>query len=115
MVKKVANKSKGTEFAIIETGGKQYKTEVGDILTIEKLPDYKKGDVVVFDKVLLVENTDGTTIGDPYIKGAEVKAEFLENGKDDKVRIVRYKAKSRYLKQTGHRQPFSKVLIKAIK
>ena len=115
MAMKAGDKSKGTEFAIIETGGKQYKVEKGDTLLIEKLDGFKKSDLIVFDKVLLVENSDGTSIGDPYIKGAEVHAEFIETAKGDKVRIVRYKAKSRYLKQTGHRQPYTKVIISSIK
>ena len=117
MAKKAAQPKSSTssEFAIIQTGGKQYKVTQGDVLTIEKLDGYKKGDTVIFDKVLLVENTDGTTIGDPYIKGAEVKAEFITTGKGDKIRIVKYKAKSRHLKQSGHRQPYSKVLVTDIK
>ncbi len=129
-VKKVATKSapkKATkkakapvelsgEFAVIMTGGKQYRVSAGDTLMIEKLPgEHQAGDLVVFDKVLLVENTDGCTIGDPFIKGAEVHAEFKENGRSKKVRVVKYKAKARYLKQNGHRQPFAKLVVTAIK
>jgi large subunit ribosomal protein L21 len=115
MVKKVANKKADTEFAIIDTGGKQYRVKVGETVTIEKLAGLNKGDTVIFDKVLLVEDADGTTIGDPYIKGAAVKAEFVEYGRTAKVRVVKYKAKARYLKQNTHRQPFCKVLISSIK
>ncbi len=104
------------EFAVIMTGGKQYRVAAGDMIMIEKLAgDHKAGDIVVFDKVLLVENNDGCSIGDPYIAGAEVHAEFKENGRAQKIRIVKYKAKARQLTQNGHRQPFAKLLITAIK
>ncbi len=114
MATKAAKKATGTEFAIIDTGGKQYKVMAGDTVTIEKLAGLKKGDTVIFDKVLLVENTTGTTIGEPYVKGAAVKGEFVEYGRAAKVSVVKYKAKARYLKQNGHRQPFSKVKITSL-
>lgn len=103
------------EFAIIETGGKQYKVAEGDIFSVEKLKEYKKGDTVTFDKVLLIDNGKTTKIGTPYIKGATVEIELLENGKGKKLHIMKYKAKSRYKRRIGHRQAFSKVLIKNIK
>jgi large subunit ribosomal protein L21 len=104
------------EFAVIATGGKQYKVKVGDILKVEKLSDeLKKGDTVTFDKVLLVDNGSDTTIGTPYIKGAQVEATFEEAGRGKKVMVVKYKQKSRYLKRNGHRQLFSAVKITAIK
>src|SRR3989344_825077 len=69
--------TKTTEFAVIQTGGKQYKVKAGDSLKIEKLPgDHKKGDKIVFDKVLLVDDGENTSIGMPYIDGAKVEAEF---------------------------------------
>lgn len=122
-VKKVSKAKKAvdmsadnSEFAVIATGGKQYRVKAGDTIMIEKLiGEHKAGDIVIFDKVLLVENTDGCSIGDPYIKGAEVHAEFKENGRAQKVRVVKYKAKARQLTQNGHRQPFSKLTITAIK
>ncbi|MEN9582251.1 MAG: ribosomal protein [Candidatus Parcubacteria bacterium] len=114
--KKTAKADAGGEFAVILTGGKQYRVQAGDTLMIEKLAgEHKVGDTVIFDKVLLVDNTDGCTIGDPYIKGAAVHAEFKEHGRSAKVRVVKYKAKARYLKQNGHRQPFSKLTVTAIK
>lgn len=104
------------EFAVIKTGGKQYKVSKGDSVKIEKITgEYKVGDKVVFDKVLLVDNGKDTTIGTPNIKGAEVAATISEIGRSAKVTVVHYKQKSRYFKKNGHRQPFFKVTIDAIK
>ncbi|MDD3662519.1 MAG: 50S ribosomal protein L21 [Candidatus Pacebacteria bacterium] len=104
------------EFAIIETGGKQYKVTVGDVLKVEKISgDFNVGDKIVFDKVLLVDNGKDTTIGAPYISGAKVESLFQREGKSRTVKVVKYKAKSRYLKKNGHRQPFLEVKISAIK
>lgn len=104
------------EFAVIETGGKQYKVAVGDVLKVEKLAgDFNLGDKIVFDKVLLVDNGTDTTIGAPYIKGATVESLFQKAGKGKTVKVVKYKQKSRYLKRNGHRQPFVEVKISAIK
>lgn len=111
------------EFAVIFTGGKQYKASVGGLISIEKIKntekgekiEYKKGDKLTFDKVLLVQDASDTTIGTPYIKGAKVEAEIVEIGRTRKVMVVKYKQKSRYLKRNGHRQPFFKVKILSIK
>jgi len=104
------------EFAVIKTGGKQYKVSEGSVLSVEKIKgEYKKGDKVVFDKVLLVDDGKDTTIGTPYISGAKVNAEIVEIGRTRKVLVVKYKQKSRYLKRNGHRQPFFKVKIVSIK
>ena len=104
------------EFAVIQTGGKQYKVSVGDSVKIEKLTgDYKQGDKITFDKVLLVDNGTDTTIGTPYISGAKVEAELTEVGRAKKILVVRYKQKSRYYKRNGHRQPFFTVKITALK
>jgi large subunit ribosomal protein L21 len=112
----MAKKAVQDEFAVITTGGKQYKVAVGDTITVEKLPgEHKVGDTVVFDKVLLVDNGVDTSIGMPYITGAKVEGSFKGNGRAQKVLVVKYKAKSRYLKRNGHRQPFSKVEITSIK
>ncbi len=105
-----------TEFAVIETGGKQYQVKSGDVITIEKLDgDLKAGDKVTFDKVLLVDDGKNTTIGTPYISGAKVEATFKEFGRAQKIDVIKYKQKSRYFKKNGHRQPFSKVTIEKIK
>lgn len=109
-------KADAKEFAVIATGGKQYTVSAGDTITIEKLSDTMKvGDAVAFDKVLLVDNGSDTTIGTPYISGAKVSAKITEIGRAPKVTVIRYKAKSRYFKKNGHRQPFMKVTIEAIK
>ncbi len=114
--KKSIKEEKSNEFAVIETGGKQYKVSVGDVISIEKLPeDKKEGEKFTFDKVLLVDDGNNTTIGDPYIPEAKVEAEFQEEGKGKKIAVMKYKAKSRYFKNKGHRQPFAKVKILAIK
>ena len=112
--KKIDTDSK--EFAVIFTGGKQYKVAVGDVLKIEKLDgDFATGDKIVFDKVLLVDNGVDTTIGSPYITGAKVESLFQKLGKHRTVTVMKYKQKSRYLKKNGHRQPFTEVKISAIK
>lgn len=112
--KKAVSESK--EFAVIFTGGKQYKVAIGDILKIEKLDgEFQVGDKIVFDKVLLVDNGVDTTIGNPYITGAKVESLFQRAGKNKTIIVVKYKQKSRYLKKNGHRQPFIEVKISAIK
>jgi large subunit ribosomal protein L21 len=103
------------EFAVIHTGGKQYKVSVGDMVTIEKLPgDFKKGDKVVFDQVLLTDSGTDTVVGAPFIAGAKVTGTVEIIGRAAKVVVVKYKQKSRYFKSNGHRQPFFKVKIDAL-
>ena len=103
------------EFAVIATGGKQYRVMVGETITIEKFKEEsKKGDVVSFDKVLLVDNGLDTTIGTPYITGATVTGEVVVVGRAPKVIVIKYKQKSRYMKKNGHRQPYIKVKITTI-
>ena len=107
---------KPMEFAVIQTGGKQYKVSKGSLVSIEKIiGEYQKGDKLVFDKVLLVDDGKDTTIGTPYITGAKVDAEIVEIGRARKILVVKYKQKSRYLRRNGHRQPFFKVKITSIK
>jgi len=104
-------------FAVIETGGKQYRVSAGEAIKIEKIKDkeYKEGDSVVFDKVLLVDNgTDSTDIGTPYLDGAKVSGTLVEIGRNPKITVIKYKQKSRYFKKNGHRQPFFKVKIDKI-
>lgn len=104
------------EFAVIKTGGKQYKVSAGDLLEVEKISgEYKKGDKVSFDQVLLVDDGKNTTIGTPYIKGAIVTGEIIQIGRTRKVLVVKYKQKSRYLRRNGHRQPYFKIKILSIK
>jgi len=111
---------KQEEFAVIKTGGKQYKVSKGTVVSVEKIKktgkdEYIKGDKLSFDKVLLVDNDKDTTIGTPYIKGAKVDAQIMEVGRARKILVIKYKQKSRYLRRNGHRQPFFKVKITAIK
>ncbi len=104
------------EFAVIKTGGKQYRVSKGDVVRIEKLKDVAEvGQKLVFDEVLLVDNGKDTTIGMPLIDGASVTAEVTKIGRADKVMVVKYLQKSRYFKKNGHRQPFVEVKITAIK
>jgi len=115
MAAKEKQPNSGT-FAVIETGGKQYRVAVGDTIKIEKINDsLKEGDSVVFDKVLLIDNgADSTDIGTPYITGAKVSGTLVEIGRNAKVMVIKYKQKSRYFKRNGHRQPFFKVKIEKI-
>jgi large subunit ribosomal protein L21 len=101
-------------FAVIQTGGKQYKVSAGDILSVEKISGYKEGDKIVFDKVLLTDDGATTKVGAPYVPGAKVSATIVEEGKGKKKLVVKYRAKSRYFKKNGHRQPFMKVQIESI-
>ncbi|MEK9167946.1 MAG: 50S ribosomal protein L21 [Patescibacteria group bacterium] len=102
-------------FAIIETGGKQYKVSDGDSLKIEKLAgDHKEGDTITFDKVLLIDDGKSTKVGTPYIEGAKVEAVFEGAGRNKKVIVIKYKAKSRYFKKRGHRQPHTKIKISSV-
>lgn len=103
------------EFAVIQTGGKQYAVSKGDTITIEKLSDTaKEGDAVVFDKVLLVDDGTNTTIGTPFISKAAVKGTISKIGRAAKITVVHYKQKSRYYKKNGHRQPFCQVKIDSL-
>lgn len=102
-------------YAIIETGGKQYQVCEGDEIYIEKL-DVNADDSVNFDKVIAVGKDDGLVVGAPYVDGAAVEAKVLKNGKAKKITVFTYKPKkgSSHKKQ-GHRQPYTKVRIDAIK
>ncbi|MCQ2609617.1 MAG: 50S ribosomal protein L21 [Lachnospiraceae bacterium] len=99
-------------YAIIETGGKQYKVESGKKYRFEKL-DNKVGDKVTFDKVLVVSDSS-MTVGNPYISGKTVSGEVTMQSRDSKVVVYRYKRKSGYHKKNGHRQPFTEVKIDSI-
>lgn len=102
-------------FAVIATGGKQYRVSVGDIITTEKIDDsHKKGDAVTFETVLLTEDGTTTNIGTPYLSGVKVTGEVVLVGRAPKVMVIKYKQKSRYQKKNGHRQPLVKVKITAI-
>ncbi len=100
-------------YAIIETGGKQYKVEAGDTLFIEKL-DVEADSVVTFDKVIAVATDDGIKVGAPYVDGATVTAKAIKNGKGKKITVFTYKPKKNSKRKMGHRQPYTKVEISAI-
>ena len=100
-------------YAIIETGGKQYKVTSGDVLFIEKL-DAEAETTVTFDKVIAVNNDEAITVGDPYVAGATVEAKVLKNGKAKKITVFTYKPKKGKQRKLGHRQPYTKVQIEAI-
>ena len=102
------------KFAIIETGGKQYRIEAGQPLRVEKLGEMEAGKSIVFDKVLLTSEDGKVEIGAPYIEGATVECDFVENGREKKVIVIKYKQKSRYFKKRGHRQPFTAVTVKKV-
>ena len=99
-------------YAIIETGGKQYKVSEGDVVFIEKVAG-AEGDAVKFDKVLAIGG-EKTAIGTPVVEGASVDAKVLAQGKGKKVIVFKYKPKKGYSKKQGHRQPFTKVVIEKI-
>ena len=96
-------------FAVIETGGKQYKVIEQDIIFVEKL-DVAEGDEIVFDNVLALEN-NGLKVGTPAVEGAKVTAKVLKNGKAKKIYVFKYKPKKNEKKKIGHRQPYTKVQI----
>ena len=100
-------------YAIIETGGKQYKVESGDVITCEKL-DVEAGKKVTFDKVLVVGDGDDTKVGTPYIDGMTVEGKVIENGKGKKIIVFKYKAKKDSKTKQGHRQPYTMVEIEKI-
>lgn len=100
-------------YAIIETGGKQYKVQAGDTLYIEKL-DVEADTEITFDKVIAVGTDDGIKVGAPYVDGATVTAKAVKNGKAKKVIVFTYKAKKNEKRKKGHRQPYTKVEIAAI-
>ncbi len=104
------------KFAVIETGGKQYKISPDDSILIEKLSgENKEGDKIVFDKVLLIDDGKDVTVGTPYIEGAKIEATYEGQGKDKKVMVIRFRSKSRHFTKKGHRQIHDKVKIKTIK
>ncbi|MGN0447619.1 MAG: 50S ribosomal protein L21 [Acutalibacteraceae bacterium] len=100
-------------YAIIVTGGKQYKVEAGDTVYIEKL-DVEADSEITFDKVIAVGADDGIKVGAPYVDGATVTAKAIKNGKGKKIIVSTYKAKKNAKRKMGHRQPYTKVEISSI-
>jgi large subunit ribosomal protein L21 len=100
-------------YAIIKTGGKQYRVAEGDVITVEKLTA-EAGDSVTFDEVLAIVDGANTKVGKPLVAGAKVTAKVEAQGKARKILVFKYKAKSNYRRRQGHRQPFTKVVIEKI-
>jgi len=100
-------------YAIVETGGKQYRVQEGDTLRVEKLTA-GEGETVVFDKVLAISRDGKVTVGTPYIEGAKVTAKVAAHGKGPKIIVFKYHNKTNYRRKTGHRQPFTAVTIESI-
>ena len=100
-------------FAVIETGGKQYKVNEGDVIFVEKL-DVAEGDTITFESVKALSIGDTFEVGTPNVAGAVVKATVVKNGKGKKIYVLKYKAKKNEKKKIGHRQPYTKVQIQTI-
>lgn len=100
-------------YAIIETGGKQYKVQEGDVLFVELL-GAEAGEEFTFEKVLAIGGEDGMTVGTPTVAGAAVTASVVKNGKGKKLHVMTYKPKKNEKRHLGHRQPYTKVEIKTI-
>lgn len=98
------------KFAIIQTGGKQYKVSAGQKLKVEKL-EANEGESVFFDKVLLTADGDDIKIGAPYLEGEKVEAKVLRQDKEKTKIVFKYHSKTRYRKKKGHRQPFTEVEV----
>lgn len=100
-------------FAIIKTGGKQYKVQEGDIIYIEKL-SANEGDTVEFDEVIMVSKDNGLVVGNPTVSNAKVTGKVEKHGRGKKIIVFKYKSKKNYRRKQGHRQAFSKVVIEKI-
>lgn len=101
-------------FAVIKTGGKQYKVKTGDVLRVEKLKGAEKGQEIVLNEVLLVDDGQSTKLGHE-VASTKINATVVENNRAKKVMVIHYKNKVRYFKKYGHRQPFTKIKIGEIK
>jgi large subunit ribosomal protein L21 len=100
-------------YAVVATGGKQYKIKEGETLRIEKV-NGNVGDAYTFDQVLLVADGDNLAVGQPVVAGASVAAHIVEQGKEKKILVFKYKRRKRYRRKQGHRQPFTAVKIDRI-
>jgi len=101
-------------YAIMETGGQQFNVQEGHKIRIPRL-NVEPGKNLTFDKILLVGGQEKPVIGTPYVKGAKVEAKVKEQGKSDKITVFKFKRRVKYRKKTGHRQPYTEVLITKIK
>ena len=101
------------DYAIFQSGSRQYRASVGDTLVLDKLP-LDPGSPVEFDQVLMVSKDGNVRVGAPTLSGAKVKARVLEQGRDKKVIVFKYKSKVRYRRKTGHRQDHTRISIEGI-
>lgn len=100
-------------YAVIETGGKQYRVSEGDRLKIEKLP-VAPGETVTIDRVLAVGGEEGLVVGTPVVEGAKVLLKAVHHGRGKKIIVFKYKPKKNYRRKKGHRQPFTEVIVERI-
>ncbi len=100
-------------YAVIQTGGKQYKVTEGEILKVEKL-DGVAGETLTIDKVLMIKDDNGTRIGSPTVQNARVVAEVIEQGRNKKIVVYKYKKRKNYRRKQGHRQAFTRIKIEKI-
>ncbi|RMH43310.1 MAG: 50S ribosomal protein L21 [Deltaproteobacteria bacterium] len=101
-------------YAVIQTGGKQYKVQPGDTVVVEKLPG-QAGDAVAFDEVLLVADEEKVAVGRPLVEGAQVTGEIVEQGLGEKLIVYKFKRRKNYRRKTGHRQQYTAVKINDVK
>ncbi|MGE5618045.1 MAG: 50S ribosomal protein L21 [Sphingomonadaceae bacterium] len=100
-------------YAVVETGGKQYKVEVGQTVDVERIPA-EIGDTVELGRVLMVSTDEGLRLGNPVVAGAKVTGSVVQQGRGKKIVVFRYKPKTRYRKKTGHRQSYTRVVVENI-
>ncbi len=100
-------------YAVIETGGKQYRVQEGDVITVEK-SDVEAGEKINFDRVLLLSDGETVKVGAPYVESCNVAGTVVEHGKGQKVIIFKYKSKKDYRKKQGHRQPYTMIKIEKV-
>ena len=103
-----------SSYAIIQTGGQQYRVAPGDVIDVERIKDHEPGDTVSFDEVLLVSDGNDVSVGTPFVTGARVVAKVEEEGKGKKIIVFKYKPKIRYRRKKGHRQRFARLSIQEI-
>lgn len=97
-------------YAVIQTGGKQYRVRTGDCLKVEKL-DADEGATVAFDKVLLIRSDGGIQTGTPYVEGSKVTARVIAHGRHPKIKLIKFKRRKHHMKRQGHRQYYTEVQI----
>lgn len=100
-------------YAVLKTGGKQYRVKEGDVLKVEQLP-FDIGHIIAFQEVLMITKNDNITIGTPYVANASVQAEVIAQGRHKKIKIIKFRRRKHHMKQMGHRQNYTEIKITAI-